>query len=204
VCINTNSYLFSHAIYLRGDTGTDHNHGLAYCGAGVTNFAPTVLPDGPVLWGYGGGVLGVMQSGAHAVLTWTNGGVFVNGGFSYSSDRNLKADFAPLDAPQILDRVAALPVSSWVYKTDTGARHIGPMAQDFHAAFAVNGNDDTHINVGDEAGVALAAIQGLNQKLEEEAKVKDAEIENLKRENETMAARLNDLAVTVKMLAERK
>jgi cell division protein FtsB len=41
------------------------------------------------------------------------------------------------------------------------------MAQDFHAAFQVNGADDTHINIGDEAGVALAAIQGLNQKLEE-------------------------------------
>jgi hypothetical protein len=87
-CINTNTYLFSHAIYLRGDTGADHNHGLAYCGPGVTNFAATVLPDGPVLWGYSGGALGVMRGGAHAVLTWTNGGVWVTGGFSYSSDRN--------------------------------------------------------------------------------------------------------------------
>lgn len=202
-CINTNTYLYSHPIYLRGETGSDHNHGLAYCGNGVMNFG-TVQPDGPALWGYAGGVLGVMLGGAHAVLTWTNGGVLVTGGFSFSSDRNLKADFAPLDAPQILDRVAALPVSSWVYKTDTGARHIGPMAQDFHAAFAVNGADDTHINVGDEAGVALAAIQGLNQKLESDGKAKDAEIEKLKHENQELSSRLDDLAATVKMLAERK
>jgi hypothetical protein len=42
------------------------------------------------------------------------------------------------------------------------------MAQDFHAAFGLNGSDDKHISTVDESGVALAAIQGLNQKLEKE------------------------------------
>jgi hypothetical protein len=41
------------------------------------------------------------------------------------------------------------------------------MAQDFHAAFGLNGADDKHIATVDADGVALAAIQGLNQKLEE-------------------------------------
>jgi phage shock protein A len=50
------------------------------------------------------------------------------------------------------------------------------MAQDFHAAFALNGGDDTHIATVDESGVALAAIQGLNQKLEQ----KETEITELK------------------------
>ena len=51
------------------------------------------------------------------------------------------------------------------------------MAQDFHAAFQLNGGDDKHISVVDEGGVAhLAAIQGLNQKLNE----KDEEIQGLK------------------------
>lgn len=77
--INTNTYLFSHAIYLRGESGTDHNHGLAYCGPGVTNFAPTVLPDGPVLWGFGGGALGT-SSGNNAVLTWNSTGVSITPG----------------------------------------------------------------------------------------------------------------------------
>jgi hypothetical protein len=175
-CINTNTYLFSHAIYLRGDTGTDHNHGLAYCGPGATNFAANVLPDGPVLWGYSGGALGVMSGGAKAVLTWTNTGVYVNGGFAYSSDRNLKSGFAALNPLAVLACVASLPVTSWAYTNNATARHIGPMAQDFHAAFKVNGDDDTHINVGDETGVALAAIQGLNQKVEEkDAKIKELE-----------------------------
>ncbi len=75
LCVNTNMSLFSHALYLRGDTGADHNHGLAYCGTGVTNFGP-VLPDGPVLWGWSGGALGAANATPHAVLTWlANGNV---------------------------------------------------------------------------------------------------------------------------------
>ena len=48
------------------------------------------------------------------------------------------------------------------------------MAQDFKAAFKV-GTDDKHIAPIDEGGVALAAIQALNQRLEE----KEAEISRL-------------------------
>ena len=39
-------------------------------------------------------------------------------------------------------------------------RHLGPMAQDFYAAFAL-GEDDEHIASLDIEGVGLAAIQGL-------------------------------------------
>jgi hypothetical protein len=86
-----------------------------------------------------------------------------------------------LDGPTVLAKVAALPVSQWNYKTDSQeVQHIGPMAQDFHAAFGLDGADDKHISVVDEGGVALAAIQGLNQKLETEAQAKDAEIQALK------------------------
>jgi hypothetical protein len=172
--LNTNMYLSGHAFYFRGvdESGAnqnDHNHGLAYCGPGVTNFAPNVLPDGPVLWGYTGGVLGVMNGGAHAVLSWTNGGVSIAGavyanGLLLTSDRNAKENFTALDSQSVLARVAALNVSEWNYKTDgRQVQHIGPMAQDFHAAFQVNGSDDTHISVVDEGGVALAAIKGLNE-----------------------------------------
>jgi len=40
-------------------------------------------------------------------------------------------------------------------------RHVGPMAQDFYAAFKV-GEDDKHITSIDEDGVALAAIKALH------------------------------------------
>ena len=56
----------------------------------------------------------------------------------------------------------------WNYKTqDRAVRHIGPTAQDFKAAFDV-GESDTGISSVDADGVALAAIKGLNQKLEEQ------------------------------------
>ena len=76
------------------------------------------------------------------------------------SDRNLKEGFAPVDPRVILARVAALPIETWSYKGET-ARHLGPMAQDFAAAFAL-GADDRHIFPLDAGGVALAAIQGLH------------------------------------------
>jgi hypothetical protein len=65
------------------------------------------------------------------------------------------------DARELLERVASLPITTWSYLWDHGAvRHIGPMAQDFHAAFGV-GRDDRHIDTADALGVALAAIQAL-------------------------------------------
>ena len=65
-----------------------------------------------------------------------------------------------------MERVARLPITTWNYRNDEPSlRHIGPVAQDFAAAFAV-GADDKHIAALDGNGVALAAIQGLNQKVE--------------------------------------
>ena len=124
-----------------------------------------------------------------------------------------KEHFAALDGKAVLAKVISLPVTEWNYKDDSmEKKHIGPMAQDFHAAFQLDGADDKHISVVDEGGVALAAIQGLNQKLESEAQTKDAEIRALKRQNDSMAqelkvqsdsfaARLNELEAAVKKFA---
>src|SRR6267143_4874603 len=99
-----------------------------------------------------------------------------------SSDRNVKSGFQSIDSKAILEKVAALPISHWHYTNDPATPHIGPMAQDFSAAFNV-GSDDKHIATVDADGVALAAIQGLNQKveaLEEEVHRRDAENAELK------------------------
>jgi hypothetical protein len=94
-------------------------------------------------------------------------GLYVNGAVVLTSDRNAKENFAPVTSREVLEKVAAMPISRWNFKHDGTTRHIGPMAQDFHAAFGV-GADDKHIATVDADGVALAAIQGLNQKLEEQ------------------------------------
>jgi len=75
------------------------------------------------------------------------------------SDRNAKECFESVEARAILARVVGLPIERWSYKGEP-VRHLGPMAQDFAAAFGL-GADDRHIFTLDAAGVALAAIQGL-------------------------------------------
>ena len=89
-----------------------------------------------------------------------------NATFSNGSDRNAKQDFAPVSPSQILEKVVQLPISEWSYKADPATRHVGPMAQDFYSAFNI-GTDDKHIAPIDEGGVAFAAIQALNRKVEE-------------------------------------
>jgi hypothetical protein len=86
--------------------------------------------------------------------------------FNSTSDRNAKADVEAVEPTTVLEKVAALPISTWRFKQQADTRHLGPMAQDFHAAFGL-GTDDRHIATVDADGVALAAIQGLNLKLKE-------------------------------------
>jgi trimeric autotransporter adhesin len=100
-----------------------------------------------------------------------------SGSWSSLSDRNAKTNFGPVNSRQLLDRLAQLPIQTWNYKNQSeSVRHIGPVAQDFADAFNV-GEDDRHIATVDEGGVALAAIQGLNEIVRE----KDAEIQDLKK-----------------------
>jgi len=112
------------------------------------------------------------------------------------SDRNVKGNFADINARDVLERVLAMPVQSWSYNVeDPSIRHIGPMAQDFYSAFQV-GSDDKHIGAIDEGGVAFAAIQGLNQKLEQTVKEKDEQIAELHHE-------LAALKATVQKVSEQ-
>ncbi len=113
-----------------------------------------------------------------------NNGTITANGMALTSDRNAKEHFQPLDPQSVLAKVAALPVTEWNYKTDGQAvQHIGPVAQDFHSAFGLDGKDDKHISVVDEGGVALAAIQGLNKKLEDRSLKLELENSNLKQQN---------------------
>jgi len=90
----------------------------------------------------------------------------------------VKENFTSVDRTKVLAKVIAMPVTEWNYKGDAAdKKHIGPVAQDFQAAFGLNGDDNKHISVVDEGGVALAAIQGLNQKLEEQ-KTENAELKH--------------------------
>jgi hypothetical protein len=125
------------------------------------------------------------------VIFYTNGtltaGVRVSaGGNSWSSvsDRNLKENSVAVDGRALLDRLAETPITTWNYKSqDPSIRHIGPVAQDFYAAFGV-GEDDTHISTIDADGVALAASQALYRLTQDQSK----QIAALKAENAALKA----------------
>ena len=115
------------------------------------------------------------------------------------SDRNVKKNFQPVNRQEVLERLAALPVTRWNYQweADDGVPHLGPMAQDFKAAF-YPGRDDKSITTQEADGVALAAIQGLNEKVEQDTKQKDAEIAELKHQNATLLRRLEAIEARLK------
>ena len=99
------------------------------------------------------------------------------------SDVNMKHAFRDLDGETLLGKIAGMPVQEWSYKTqDAAIRHVGPTAQDFHAAFGL-GEDPLRIGTLDADGVALAAVKAL------EARTRELN-DKLTRENDDLRARL--------------
>ena len=94
---------------------------------------------------------------------WSTAG----GSWVCSSDRNQKQDLDALDGQVVLDKLAAMPVYAWSPKAAIPCAPRWSTAQDFHAAFGL-GDTDLGIGQQDADGVAMAAIQGLNAKLEAE------------------------------------
>ena len=123
------------------------------------------------------------DNAADAVFDLSNtGNLTIDGTLTELSDKNAKMAVVPVDTSEILSKVRGLQVSEWTYKdeAETGTRHIGPMAQDFYAAFGT-GSTDKGIASLDSAGVALAAIQALS-----------AESAALQSRLDTLEARLAD------------
>ncbi len=116
------------------------------------------------------------------------GNILATGTVTGSSDRNVKENFAPVDPAAVLEKVVGLPIQSWSYVGEP-TPHIGPVAQDFYEAFRV-GQDDRHISMVDADGVALAAIQGLNQKVESGKQKAEMRLASLEAENTELKQRL--------------
>ena len=115
-------------------------------------------------------------------------------GLRLASSRERKTGFEKVDPEQVLVLLRDVPVSEWSFRGDEeGVRHMGPVAEEFHAAFDLAGQDPTHLSVTDVQGVALAAIQGLDHKLgarEQEVALLREEIEGLRDANAELERRL--------------
>ncbi|MCR4423595.1 MAG: tail fiber domain-containing protein [candidate division WOR-3 bacterium] len=113
----------------------------------------------------------------------TSGVYLAPGSNSWSSacDSANKTDFQPVDHKALLKKLATVPVRYYRMKDQNdGTKHIGPVAQEFYAAFGV-GENDKSINMADADGVLFAAIQALyqeNQELRQELEIIKAKVGN--------------------------
>ena len=120
----------------------------------------------------------------------TTGGVWTD-----ASDRKLKQNITELDKMEVLQKINDLSVTQWNYKADDPyIYHVGPMAQDFYAAFGLG--DDTTIAAMDKAGIALIGIQALSEKLESAESInasQETTLAALVQENAELTMRLEKL-----------
>jgi hypothetical protein len=167
-------------------------------GGSVVIFEDTSVPQ---RWANGTvGANFAMDEQAHAgteFLLTNTGNLTISGTLTQNSDRTTKTDIFGVEPDEVLAKVDRLPISTWRYQGDAAdVHHLGPMAQDFAAAFGL-GADDRHIAPLDAAGVGLAAIQALNRKVGE----KQAVIDDLARRNAELEQRLSRLEALVAKLA---
>jgi hypothetical protein len=136
-------------------------------GGSAINFANVATGQTWVLRAAGGGsgVFDIYRVGGAALVRVNSAGnMTLLGTLTQNSNVHDKTGIEAVDAQAVLGKVQALPIRRWRYKADEGSAHVGPMAQDFHAAFGL-GTDATKIAPGDMAGVALAAIQALQKQM---------------------------------------
>ena len=144
-------------------------------------------------------------SGGYKLFSWydLSTGVQLSpggGAWTVTSDRKSKENLRTINKEDLLQKVASLPITNWNYKTQpVTQRHIGPMAQDFYAAFQLDGiGADTTINTMDISGVNMVAIQAL----EERTTALRNENDMLKAKNEKTEAALIDLKARLQKMEE--
>jgi hypothetical protein len=109
----------------------------------------------------GGGNLFADLTGAAGGVGGLLSGLGAVGAFS---SRALKEGFAPVDAEDIANRLATLPVEHWRYRGEA-RKFMGPMAEDFAQAFGLG--DGRMIAFADAQGVLLAAMGWAVRKIRE-------------------------------------
>lgn len=117
-----------------------------------------------------------------------------SGSWSSASSRALKSNLDPVDPVDVLERVHDLDISTWNYDAEgEDVRHMGPMAEEFAAAFGL-GDDEGKISTVDADGAAFAAIQGLTERLEEQTETIEHQRDRIEELEAEKAAREDRLA----------
>lgn len=142
-----------------------------------TSIPSGVIQAGPNSGGGGGGGAYLSSFG-----TWTN-----------ASSRSFKDNFTSYNREDLFRKISSMPLEFWQYR-NSDERHIGPMAEDFSAAFDVGiiretdgQRENQYLAAGDVAGVALAGVKELIQLVNE-----------LKEENQELKSRIEELETNIK------
>ena len=122
------------------------------------------------------------------------------GAFNSLSDVRMKANFRDLDGEDVLAKLARIPIREWNYiSQDAAIRHVGPTAQDFHAAFGLGDNDRT-ISTLDPDGISLRAIQALDARTD----ATRTEVTQLREDNAALKAELAALREAIADLRRQR
>jgi len=150
--------------FAAGRAATADNNGAFVFGDSTSNTVSSSSADQFVVQAGGGTTIYSSSD------TSQNNGVQLasgSGSWSSLSTAAAKSNFESVDTSRVLDRVTDLDVRQWEYTAEAdGVTHMGPIAEQFHAAFGLGPDDDHIVNV-DADGVAFAAIQGLVERIDD-------------------------------------
>ena len=174
--------------FAAGREAIAEHRGAFVWGDSTTTEKPSSAPDEFNVYAGGGTRIFSSSDGSAGVQLAPGAGSWTS-----VSDRNAKENVETVDGREVLAQLASVPIATWNYKSqDASIRHMGPMAQDFYAAFGL-GLGENSIDTIDPDGVALAAIQGLHALVQE----KDAENRELRATVATLSERLKRLEAAV-------
>ncbi len=141
-----------------------------------------------------GGGTAIYETILASETTTIQGDLTVDGDVALGSSRDLKTAFEAVSGDELLAALEKLELSTWSYRKDpNGARHLGPVAEEFHELFGL-GRDDKHISPADTAGLALAVAQELAARLRE----KETRIAGLEERLAALERRLLELSAAAR------
>jgi hypothetical protein len=121
------------------------------------------------------------------------------GSWTTLSDKNKKEHFRKLNGEEVLNKIAAMDIYSWNYKSQSDdIRHVGPFAQDFYAAFKL-GESDTTISMVDIEGINMLALKTLEQRTRQlnekikEVEVLSATLKEMEKQKKDLEARMQKI-----------
>jgi len=161
-------------------------------GAGVHSTAQGnqgfVQGAGMMQQGYGTAMQGVQSAGnlymgqydaqlrAYNAQQQANAGLWqglgtIAGAAIMRSSKDAKINKAAIDKRAALEALKKTPVEAWDYKPgiEDGRRHVGPYAEDVRRNFGIG--DGQSVNLMDEIGITMSAVQGLAEKVDRLEKI---------------------------------